>query len=90
MRFHAPHPGGRPQEPPLHTFVAGTGGTRFVSYSRCPTRTSGLRPCIGVQGDAGTTVFAVGWHVYVGRVEGVATPIPWVPAYAGTTVFAGG
>ena len=23
------------------------------------------------------------------RVEGVAAPVPWVPAYAGTTVFAG-
>ena len=84
-------PAGGHKEPPLHTFVAGTGGTRFVSYSRCPTRTSGLRPCIGVQRDAGTTVFAGGWHVYV-DVEGwgVAAPVPWVPAYTGTTVFAGG
>ena len=24
------------------------------------------------------------------RVEGVAAPVPWVPAYAGTTVFAVG
>ena len=24
------------------------------------------------------------------RVEGVAAPVPWVPAYAGTPVFAGG
>ena len=62
-------PAGGHKSRPCTRLWPGTGGTRFVSYSRCPTRTSGLRPCIGVQGDAGTTVFAGGWHVYV-DVEG--------------------
>ena len=29
---------------PLYTFTAGTGGTRFVSYSRCPNHAAGFRP----------------------------------------------
>ena len=48
-------PGGRQRPTPLNTFAAGTGLTRFVSFTRCPNHAPGFRPSPERRLGSGTT-----------------------------------